>query len=327
MKILESFVFNQIDEEVLKSEVKQLQDEYSEISSYELCDVLITKTSVSAAISGGITGGIPWPLNLLFAVPDFLLLLLFQTKMIMKIAILAGKEPIDDSRFNEVLACMGVSAGAVAGTIGIRKIIENGVSPFLLKMILKQFTKSCSSKLFPFLGAIAGTAINISAVIGAGYVARELYFPKDAEITGYKSDKEDESEDDKEGKKEDKDSDDSKEDDSEEVEEEKEFENEDEAEEKEKQDSEDNSEESDEDEESEDEESDEDEESEDDEEESADSEEEEESEDDDDSEGEEESDEDETPEDKSKEEEKDKKATYLEEAEDVHFENEPKKDK
>ena len=75
MKILESFVFNQIDEEVLKSEVKQLQDEYSEISSYELCDVLITKTSVSAAISGGITGGIPWPLNLLFAVPDFLLLL------------------------------------------------------------------------------------------------------------------------------------------------------------------------------------------------------------------------------------------------------------
>ena len=236
MKILKSFLFNQIDEEVLKSEVEQLQEEYPEVSSYELCDVLITKTSVSAAISGGITGGIPWPLNLLFAVPDFLLLLLFQTKMIMKIAILAGKEPMEDSRFNEVIACMGVSAGAVAGTIGIRKIIENGVSPFLLKMILKQFTKS-SSKLIPFFGAIAGTAINISSVIGAGYVARELYFPKDAEITGYKSDNEDE-EDKSEENEEDSAEEESKKDDSEnnseEVEEEKEFENEDEAEEKEK---------------------------------------------------------------------------------------------
>ena len=179
MKILKSFLFSQIDEEVLKSEVEQLQEEYPEISSYDLCDVLITKTSVSAAISGGITGGIPWPLNLLFAVPDFLLLLLFQTKMIIKIAILAGEEPIGDKRLNEVLACMGVSAGAVAGTIGIRKIIENGVSPFLLKMILKHFTKSYSSKLVPFFGAVAGTAINVSAVIGAGYVAREYYFPKD----------------------------------------------------------------------------------------------------------------------------------------------------
>ena len=226
MNILESFLFSQIDEEVLKSEVEQLQEEYPEISSYDLCDVLITKTSVSAAISGGITGGIPWPLNLLFAVPDFLLLLLFQTKMIIKIAILAGEEPIGDKRFNEVLACMGVSAGAVAGTIGIRKVIENGASPFLLKMILKHFTKSYSSKLVPFFGAVAGTAINVSAVIGAGYIAREYYFPKDAEITGYKSDKDEEDKDEEE--KEDKDS--------EEVEEkeEKEFENEDKAEEKEK---------------------------------------------------------------------------------------------
>ena len=179
MNILESFLFSQIDEEVLKSEVEQLQEEYPEISSYDLCDVLITKTSVSAAISGGITGSIPWPLNLLFAVPDFLLLLLFQTKMIIKIAILAGEEAIGDKRFNEVLACMGVSAGAVAGTIGIRKVIENGASPFLLKMILKHFTKSYSSKLVPFFGAVAGTAINVSAVIGAGYIAREYYFPKD----------------------------------------------------------------------------------------------------------------------------------------------------
>lgn len=226
MNILESFLFSQIDEEVLKSEVEQLQEEYPEISSYDLCDVLITKTSVSAAISGGITGSIPWPLNLLFAVPDFLLLLLFQTKMIIKIAILAGEEAIGDKRFNEVLACMGVSAGAVAGTIGIRKVIENGASPFLLKMILKHFTKSYSSKLVPFFGAVAGTAINVSAVIGAGYIAREYYFPKDAEITGYKSDKDEEDKDEEE--KEDKDS--------EEVEEkeEKEFENEDKAEEKEK---------------------------------------------------------------------------------------------
>lgn len=235
MNILKSFLFSQIDEEILKSEVEQLQEEYPEVSSYELCDVLITKTSVSAAISGGITGGIPWPLNLLFAVPDFLLLLLFQTKMIMKIAILAGKEPIEDSRFNEVIACMGVSAGAVAGTIGIRKIIENGVSPFLLKMILKQFTKSSSSHLVPFFGAIAGTAINVSSVIGAGFVAREFYFPKDAEITGYKSDSEEEEDNSEENDEvSEENEEESAEDNSEEVEEEKEFENEDKAEEKEK---------------------------------------------------------------------------------------------
>ncbi len=185
-KILRNFFFSNIDEEAVQLEVRRLRDEYPDLSSYEICDILIRKTALTSSAAGSVTGVLPWPLPLLFAAPDFFFTFAAQAKMILKIAVLAGKDISDDLRFDEIIGCIGVSAGAVAGTIGIRKIVESGVSPFLLSFILKSFMKTFSSKLIPMLGALSGGIMNFSATLAVGCAARNFYFPDSAEIIGTK---------------------------------------------------------------------------------------------------------------------------------------------
>lgn len=192
VKIFKSFIFSFVDEENLRDEVRKLREENPDLSDYDLCGVLIRKTSVSSSLSGIITGSVPWPLTLLCAFPDFIAVLVCQTRLILKIAIIAGEDPSADERFNEIVGCMGASAGAVAGTVGIKKIIDCGISPFLLKFILKSMMKAYGFRLLPILGAVSGGVINYSATFASGYMARDLYFPEDAELV---DDDEDEDED------------------------------------------------------------------------------------------------------------------------------------
>lgn len=197
VKIFKSFIMNNIDEEALKANVQEIRDSNPDFSNYELSTLLINNTAVTSSISGVVTGAIPWPLTLLFAVPDFAAVMICQVKMILKIAILAGKDPSADERFPEIAACIGVSAGAAAGTIGVRKIIDSGISPFMLTLIFRSFAKSFSSKFVPIAGAISGGAINYAATLAAGKVARNFYFPEDAEVIEVKDDKNDDDDSDK----------------------------------------------------------------------------------------------------------------------------------
>lgn len=195
VKIFKSFIFSFVDEENLRDEVRKLREENPDLSDYDLCGVLIRKTSVSSSLSGIITGSVPWPLTLLCAFPDFIAVLVCQTRLILKIAIIAGEDPSADERFNEIVGCMGASAGAVAGTVGIKKIIDCGISPFLLKFILKSMMKAYGFRLLPILGAVSGGVINYSATFASGYMARDLYFPEDAELVDDDEDEDDEDED------------------------------------------------------------------------------------------------------------------------------------
>lgn len=185
VKIFRTFIMNNIDEESLKADVSEIRDSNPDLSANELCGILINRTAATAALSGAVTGAIPWPLTLLFAVPDFAAVMICQTRMILKLAILAGKDPSSDDRFAEIAACIGVAAGAAAGTVGVRKLIDCGLSPFMLSLILRSFAKSFGSKLIPIAGAVSGGAINYAATVAAGNVAKGLYFP-DAEITDIK---------------------------------------------------------------------------------------------------------------------------------------------
>lgn len=185
VKIFRTFIMNNIDEESLKADVSEIRDSNPDLSANELCGILINRTAATAALSGAVTGAIPWPLTLLFAVPDFAAVMICQTRMILKLAILAGKDPSSDDRFTEIAACIGVAAGAAAGTVGVRKLIDCGLSPFMLSLILRSFAKSFGSKLIPIAGAVSGGAINYAATVAAGNVAKGLYFP-DAEITDIK---------------------------------------------------------------------------------------------------------------------------------------------
>lgn len=215
VKIFKSFIFSFVDEENLRDEVRKLREENPDLSDYDLCGVLIRKTSVSSSLSGIITGSVPWPLTLLCAFPDFIAVLVCQTRLILKIAIIAGEDPSADERFNEIVGCMGASAGAVAGTVGIKKIIDCGISPFLLKFILKSMMKAYGFRLLPILGAVSGGVINYSATFASGYMARDLYFPEDAELVDDDEDEDDEDEDVEEEDVEEEDVDDDEDDDDE----------------------------------------------------------------------------------------------------------------
>lgn len=190
LKILKSLLLQGINEESLQQEVAELQKEFPSHTPYELCNVLIQRTSLSTGVTGGITGAVSWPLTMLLAAPDLVITLILQGRMILKISILAEKDPTDDCRIKELLGCLAASAGAVAGTLGIRKLIDMGISrafvPFLFKTILQKHFKSLASRSIPFLGPLAGGGLNYGGTMAVGNIARDYYFPitEKIEVTG-----------------------------------------------------------------------------------------------------------------------------------------------
>ncbi len=186
MKIAKAFLMQGINEEKLLQEIEQLKEEFPAHSSYELADILIKRTGMISSVSGSITGAVPWPFTMLLAFPDLLWLLIMQTRLILKIAILAGKDPSDDRRMNELLACLGAAAGAVTGTVAVRKFADRALVtellPFVIKKIAVSYAKSVSSKLIPFLGGFLGGSLNYLSTSTLGGIARDYYFPIKSEI-------------------------------------------------------------------------------------------------------------------------------------------------
>ncbi len=186
IKIIRAFLLQGINEEELKTEVAALREEFPAHSSYDLSDILIKRTAILSSVSGGITGAVPWPFTMLLAVPDLLVILVLQSKMVLKLAVLADKEPSDDMRITELVGCMGASAGAIAGTLGVRKLIDTGLTKFVLPMILKRmvqsYLKSSFSKIIPFIGSVAGGSFNFATTMALGNIARDYYFPIKSDI-------------------------------------------------------------------------------------------------------------------------------------------------
>lgn len=181
LKVVKAFLLKGVDEEKIAQEVNALREEFPAHSSYELAGILVRRTAIISSVSGGIVGAVPWPFTMLLAFPDLIMLLLMQSNMILKLAVLADKDPSDDTRVTEILGCLGASSGAIAGTLGIRKLIDSGlvfkVLPMILKNIIGSYAKVSFSKAIPFLGTIAGGSLNFGTTMAVGNFAKDYYFP------------------------------------------------------------------------------------------------------------------------------------------------------
>ena len=181
IKVVKAFLLKGIDEDKIMIEINALREEFPAHSSYELAEILIRRTAIISSVSGGITGAVPWPFTMLLAFPDLIVLLLMQSKMVLKLAVLAEKDPTDDTRVTEILGCLGASSGAIAGTLGVRKLIDSGLLtqmiPFILKNLIKAYAKTSVAKFIPFLGSIAGGSFNFGTTMAIGNLAKDYYFP------------------------------------------------------------------------------------------------------------------------------------------------------
>lgn len=229
MKILKSFLLNGVNEEKILLELDALRDEFPAHTPYELTEILIKRSAMTSSLSGVATGSIPWPFTLLFAFPDLIAMLIVQSKMIYKISLLADKQSDEDMRVTEIVACLGASLGAGAVTIGMRKILDTGITLPLLKSIvtamLTTYLKKSVSRIPPFVGGVVGGSINFLSTVAIGNIAKDYYFPIKSDLSGaseigtispdsfYDEDDEDDYEDEKPAESIDKDDDDDDDDD------------------------------------------------------------------------------------------------------------------
>ncbi|MGV8120409.1 MAG: EcsC family protein [Candidatus Xenobiia bacterium LiM19] len=172
-------LFEDIDKERVRRSVSLLQEEHPAFTRQALCRLVIEREATFCGIVGGFTGALPWPWLILGVAPDMITLLVKQSQMILSIAYIYGCDPDSRERILEILGCLGASAGAVAGTYGIRKLVERSavkaVTDMLLKRILRSMVTRISPRIIPIIGATAGIAFNQASVWSVGKIAMEYY--------------------------------------------------------------------------------------------------------------------------------------------------------
>ncbi|MHC9542340.1 MAG: EcsC family protein [Vulcanimicrobiota bacterium] len=172
-------LFEDIDKERVRRSVSLLREEHPDFTRQALCRLVIEREATFCGIVGGFTGALPWPWLILGVAPDMITLLVKQSQMILSIAYIYGCDPDSRERILEILGCLGASAGAVAGTYGIRKLVERSaakaVTDMLLKRILRSMVTRISPRIVPIIGATAGIAFNQASVWSVGKIAMEYY--------------------------------------------------------------------------------------------------------------------------------------------------------
>lgn len=181
--ILFSRLFEDIDEEKIRLRVENLKDEFPTKSNEELCQKIIDTESMLCGIIGAVTGALPWPWSILGIAPDLISLIYKQSNMVLSIAYVFGFDPNAKERASEVMGCIGVSIGAVAGTYGIKKLVERRMEERLIKelfsIILEYFSLRMGRRFVPILGAIGGAFLNYGSVQAVGNIALKYYSTKE----------------------------------------------------------------------------------------------------------------------------------------------------
>jgi len=172
-------LFEDIDKERIRRSVDRLREEFPTFTRQALCRLIIEREATFCGAIGGLTGALPWPWLILGAAPDMIALLVKQSQMILSIAYIYGCEPDSRERMLEILGCLGTSAGAVAGTYGIRRLVERGASKALAELLFSRIFRSMmtrvSPRLVPLIGAATGIAFNQASVWAVGKIAIEYY--------------------------------------------------------------------------------------------------------------------------------------------------------
>ena len=172
-------LFEDIDKERILRSVSLLREEHPSFTRQALCRLVIEREATFCGIVGGFTGALPWPWLILGVAPDVITLLVKQSQMILSIACIYDCEPDSRERILEILGCLGASAGAVAGTYGIRKLVEQSaakaVTDMLFRKILRSMATRISPRIVPIIGATAGIAFNQASVWSVGKIAMDYY--------------------------------------------------------------------------------------------------------------------------------------------------------
>ncbi len=174
-----SKLFEDVDEERVRLAVDNLRDEFPGLTNHQLCQKLIEKEAFLCGLVGACTGALPHPWSILGIAPDLITLISKQSSLVLSIAYVFGFEPNTKERAVEVVGCIGTSFGAVAGTYGIKKLVERRIQRELINelmlKIFQYFSTQIPRRFVPILGAIGGAGFNFGSVKAVGSAAIRYY--------------------------------------------------------------------------------------------------------------------------------------------------------
>lgn len=177
--VLFSKLFQDIDNEKIMLSVENLKDEFPQLDNEQLSQKIIDEEALFCGVIGAATGALPWPWSILGVAPDLMTLITKQSRMVLSIAYVYGYEPDAKERAVEVLGCIGTSAGAVAGTYGIKKLVERKMQQELIAELARRIgalmMRRIGARFIPLIGAMAGGFFNFGSVMAVGNTAMNYY--------------------------------------------------------------------------------------------------------------------------------------------------------
>ncbi|MGH9457585.1 MAG: hypothetical protein ACRD2J_08105 [Thermoanaerobaculia bacterium] len=172
-------LFKEIDQESIRAEVAALRKAKPELSREAIAEYMTKKAAVRVASVGAAAGVVGGPLGVLAMAPDIFNLVLQQSRLVLSIAFLHGREPNVRERFREVFATLAVATGASAGRQGARMLVAKGLERAAAGKIAKKiFGRALARRLpavAPFLGTVAGGTINYMSMRAVGRAAVQYY--------------------------------------------------------------------------------------------------------------------------------------------------------
>lgn len=169
----------EIDRDAVESEVRQLESGHPGLTRKEVAALLTRRAALKASTTGAAAGAAGGIIALIATAPDVLNLVRQQSRLILGIAILYGREPKPEERAREVLATLAISSGAYALRRGMTEVIRRGLEREIAERVGRRLVGRLVARRIPALAPIAGTfiggSLNYLAVRAAGRAAVAYY--------------------------------------------------------------------------------------------------------------------------------------------------------
>lgn len=187
-KIVAGFekLLREIDQDQVARDVAAMRAEHPTLGTTEIATKMVRSAALKAASTGAVAGGFGGPIAMLAMVPDIFNLVRQQSRLILSIAMLHGKEPNHPDRIREVMATLAISTGATASRHGITFLLQKGLGSEVAYRIAKKIAGRFIARKLPTLAPVAGGAIggavNYLAVRSVGRLALKYYGGTEAAV-------------------------------------------------------------------------------------------------------------------------------------------------
>lgn len=182
MSLAESFlllvdrVTRDLDLERLRADVARFEARHPSLPAREKARLLIRTTARKAAAIGAVASLPPGLSALVTLAPELTAVLVLQSRLIVALHLLHGREPEPEERALEVLAGLAAGAGMQLGRRFGVEVAERVAGRLLVRLLGREATH-----FLPLLGAGFAAALNYVAVQGVGRAAQRrletLYGP------------------------------------------------------------------------------------------------------------------------------------------------------